>query len=171
VLLKNVAGQGVYLFAYNTSNGQPVPTDQANITGDWSKDGAAPAAFGTTHPTAIGSGHYWQPLSQAESNCNAFAGAWSSTTPNVQIDPVLGFTGTTVLDAKGLDGVATEGTTNARQTLALILDALVAVLSGVPAAGTPGTVTIRDVGNTADRLLIAVDGNGNRTGLTMTPPP
>jgi hypothetical protein len=81
VIFKNVAG-GIYLYAGKTG-------DAANITGNISKDGAAPAAFATTNPTEIGGGVYWQPLAQAETNCNSGAAYWSSTTAGVQIDPVF----------------------------------------------------------------------------------
>lgn len=89
---KNVASQGVYLFAYNISTQAPDTGDAANITGNISKDGAAPAATATVNPTEIGGGVYWQPLSQAETNANALALYWSSTTANIQIDPVTTLT-------------------------------------------------------------------------------
>jgi hypothetical protein len=73
------------------------------------------------------------------------------------------------LAASGLDAVTTEAGYNARQALALVLDALVAKLSGVPASG-PGTITIRDVNDAADRILVGVDGNGGRTSVTLHPP-
>jgi hypothetical protein len=92
MLFKNQAGQGVYLFAYDTGAGGPKSGDAANITGNVSLDGAANGALATTHPTEIGAGIYWQPLAQAETNANALALAWSSTSSGVQIDPVLALT-------------------------------------------------------------------------------
>src|SRR5436189_4471368 len=92
MILKNTASQGVYLFASNRTTGGGLAGDQANITGTISKDGAAESAFATANPTNIGGGLYWQPLSQAETNCNAFGMRWVSATSNILIDPLTGFT-------------------------------------------------------------------------------
>ena len=99
MILKNVASQGVYLFAYNKTTGVGLAGDQANITGSVSKDGGAEAAFTTTNPTNIGGGIYWQPLSQAETNADAVAFRWVSSTSNIVIDPVIGFTERGRIDA------------------------------------------------------------------------
>lgn len=92
MLFKNVASQGVYLFAYDTVNSVAKTADAANITASISKDGAGSAATGTVHPTEIGGGVYWQPLSQAETNANAVAVYWSSSTTGIQIDPLIALT-------------------------------------------------------------------------------
>jgi len=88
MILKNVAGQGLYIYAHDTYADAPKTSDAANITGTLSKDGAAPAALNAAHPTEIGGGVYWWPLTQAETNCNALAVASTSTTEGVRIDPV-----------------------------------------------------------------------------------
>jgi hypothetical protein len=85
---KNVSGQGVYLYAYDTTNGVAKTGDAANITGSYSLGGGAAAAVATLHPTEIGGGIYWQPLSQAETNGDTAAYYWASGTSGVQIDPV-----------------------------------------------------------------------------------
>src|SRR6516225_5056289 len=89
MIFKNTASQGVYLLAVNTATNTPKTGDAANITANISKDGGRNAPTATANPTEIGGGVYWQPLSQAETNCNEFAVAWASTTANVQIDPVF----------------------------------------------------------------------------------
>ena len=89
MLLKNVAAQGIYLFAYDTVNNIAKTGDASNITGHYSLDGAAWTSFATTNPTEIGGGVYWQPLLQAGTNGNACAYCWTSTTTGIQIDPVL----------------------------------------------------------------------------------
>ena len=95
MLLKNTAG-GVYLFAWNSTGSAPKTGDAANITGFRSLDGAAETSgFTTAHPTEIGHGIYWQPLTAAECNGNAFSFTWVSSTAGVTIDPVIGFTGPT----------------------------------------------------------------------------
>jgi hypothetical protein len=89
MILKNVAGQGVYLFAYNSSG--PKTGDAANITGYVSIDGGSAAAFGTANPTEINSTHmpgiYWQPLAVGETNGNALGFSWTDSTSGVSIDP------------------------------------------------------------------------------------
>ncbi len=83
---------------------------------------------------------------------------------------VAGIAAKDVIDTFVLDGYP-EPLIKPHQALGLILDALVAKLSGVPAASVPGTIVIRDVHDAADRISIDVDGDGNRTGLTMNAPP
>ena len=58
---------------------------------------------------------------------------------------------------------------NARQGIQLAVDALMSILSGVPAAGQTGTITIKSLNGSSTRITIQVDGNGNRTGVTVTP--
>lgn len=99
MILKNTASQGVYLFASDKTTGVGLAGDQANITGAISKDGSAEAAFATANPTNIGGGLYWQPLSQAETNCNAFGMRWTSSTSNILIEPIVGFTEQGRIDA------------------------------------------------------------------------
>lgn len=112
MLLKNVTSQGIYLFAYDTTNNVAKTGDAASISGAISKDGAPEAAFGTANPTEIGGGIYWQPLSQAETNANAIACRWTSTTSSVRIDPVLVLTSGVSLPAvahSGAGGLLTAG--------------------------------------------------------------
>jgi hypothetical protein len=71
--------------------------------------------------------------------------------------------------ASGLDAVMTEGTINARQALALCLDALASVISG--ATGASGTIMIKDPTAAHNRIVAAVDQYGNRMEITLTPPP
>src|SRR4051794_32664675 len=92
MLFKNAASQGVYLFAYDSTNNIPKTGDAGNIAGSISKDGGAPAPAAMAHPTEIGGGVYWQPLTQAETNANAVGLYWSSTTAGVQVDPLIALT-------------------------------------------------------------------------------
>ncbi len=73
-----------------------------------------------------------------------------------------------LLASTGLDTIEVETDYNPRQTLALILSMVAAKLSGADVGS--GTVTVRDINDTADRLQIGVDGNGNRTSVTTNPP-
>ncbi len=106
MLLKNTVG-GVFLYAFDTVANVPKTGDAANITGYRSLDGTVTATvFSTANPTEIDATHlkgvYWQPLTAAETNGNATAYAWSSTTANITIDPVIGFTGPTVAVRKNV---------------------------------------------------------------------
>jgi hypothetical protein len=92
MLFKNRAGQGVYLYAHDMATDSPKTGDWANITATVSKDGGSATATATTHPTEIGGGVYWLPLSQTETNAGALALAFVSATSNVQIAPVIAYT-------------------------------------------------------------------------------
>ena len=70
------------------------------------------------------------------------------------------------LSATGVDDIwdeVMEGSTTARQSIRLANTANGAKLSG--AATT--TVTIRDIGDTKDRVTATVDANGNRSAITL----
>ena len=93
MILKNVAGQGVYFYEYTISTSAPKTGDSANITGYYSLDGGASSVFATAHPTEISSSHmpgvYWQPLAQGETNGNMVSYAWTSSTGGIAIIPVM----------------------------------------------------------------------------------
>jgi hypothetical protein len=89
MLLKNTTSQGIYLYAYVLATGAADTGDAANITGHYTLDGTDHAGFSATNPTEIGAGVYWQPLAQAETNGNAIAYRWASSTSGVQIAPVF----------------------------------------------------------------------------------
>jgi hypothetical protein len=72
-----------------------------------------------------------------------------------------------VLDATALEAIVVADGINAREALNLILAALAGEVSG---AGT-NTITIKDAGDdAATRIVAAVDGQGNRTSVTLTLP-
>lgn len=60
---------------------------------------------------------------------------------------------------------AVEGSYDLRETLRLMASTLLGKLSG--AATT--TITIRDTGDTKDRVVATVDADGNRTSVTLDP--
>ena len=79
---------------------------------------------------------------------------------------VIGNTGLSQQDVTGavLEAQVEPGVT-LKQAMRLITAALAGKLSG---AGT-GTVTIRDVNDTTDRIVATVDSNGNRSVVTLDP--
>jgi hypothetical protein len=66
--------------------------------------------------------------------------------------------------AQAVWGEVLEGGFTARELMQIIAAALAGKISG---AGTP-TVTIRDVSDTADRIVATVDANGNRLAVTTS---
>lgn len=96
MLLKNVAGQGVYLYEYTAATGLAKTGDSANITGYYSLDDGTATVFATANPTEMSATHmpgvYWQPLAQSETNGNAFGYAWTSSTSGCVVVPLIGFT-------------------------------------------------------------------------------
>ncbi len=92
MILKNTASQGVYLYSYDITNKVPKTGDAANVTGSYTLDGTDHSGFGTANPTEIGGGVYWQPLATGETNANAVAYRWASSTSGVQIAPIFALT-------------------------------------------------------------------------------
>jgi len=66
----------------------------------------------------------------------------------------------------GLDGVLVETNLNLPDALSVIL----AATAGVGPGTVAGTVTYKNPAGTANRIVASV-GNGNRTAVTLTPPP
>jgi hypothetical protein len=91
-LKKNVASQIVIVYAYDLDNEQGKTGDAANITAQISKDGAAFASTNDTNPTEIGLGSYAFTLTQAETNADLVFIVASTTTANIQINPVSNYT-------------------------------------------------------------------------------
>jgi hypothetical protein len=104
MLFKNVASQKIHIYAYDSTTGAPKTGDAANITGYISLDGTA-NAIDDTNPTEVDAtnmkGVYVFDLTQAETNCNAFALCAESSTANIRIEPIIGFTTPLVIDANG----------------------------------------------------------------------
>lgn len=67
------------------------------------------------------------------------------------------------LSAADLLGTAVEGA----YTFSEVLQLMAAVLLGKASGGGTTTVTFRDTGDTADRVTAVVDGDGNRSAVTL----
>ena len=70
------------------------------------------------------------------------------------------------LASNGMDSVTIESGINARQAIAVTMDASLGVLTGA----TTSTITVKDPTGTYTRAVVTVDGNGNRSADTLTPP-
>ena len=71
------------------------------------------------------------------------------------------------LAGSGLDAIQVEAGINARQALALTMDA---VGSGVIAGAETSTITVRNPTNSQTRITATVDADGNRTSILLNPP-
>lgn len=95
MLFKNVASQKIHVYAYDSTTGAAKTGDAAQITAYVSLDGTA-NAIDDTNPAEVDStnmpGIYVFDLTQAETNCNAFALYAKSSTSNIRLEPIIGFT-------------------------------------------------------------------------------
>lgn len=71
-------------------------------------------------------------------------------------------------DAEIADAVLDEVVEGA-YTMRQLLKLMSAALFGKASGGGTATVTFRDTGDSADRIVATVDANGNRTAVTLTP--
>lgn len=115
MLFKNVANQKIHVYAYDSTTGAAKTGDAANITAYVSLDGTA-NAIDDTNPAEVDAtnmpGVYCFDLAQAETNCNAFALYAKSSTSNIRIEPIIGFTTgaeTLNVNASHLGGTAQTG--------------------------------------------------------------
>ncbi len=90
-MFKNVAGQFVIVFAWDNAAGAPKSGDAANITGRVSKDSIDSAATNDVNPTEIANapGQYAFLMTQGETNCNLLGVAASSSTADIDLQPVF----------------------------------------------------------------------------------
>lgn len=104
MLYKNVASQKIHVYAYDSTTGEPKTGDAAQITAYVSLDGTANAVDDAA-PTEVDStnmpGIYAFDLTQAETNCDAFALYAKSSTANIRLEPIIGFTTKLAVDANG----------------------------------------------------------------------
>jgi len=95
-LNKNVASQKVLIFAWDTVNREPKTGDAGNITAYITKDGGGAVQSDDVNPAEIDAtnlkGIYAFDLLQAETNCDLFALKATSSTSDIEIDPVIVYT-------------------------------------------------------------------------------
>jgi len=92
MILKNVAGQKLGVFAYDSTTGAGKTGDALNITAYISKDFAAPVQINDVNPTELDAvnapGWYVFDLTQAETNAEVIVLAPVSATADILIDQV-----------------------------------------------------------------------------------
>lgn len=100
---KNTANQKLSVFAYDSTTGDPVTGDAANITAQLSLDGGTSAATNDTNPTELDAtdhpGIYIFDMTQAETNANMINLSAVSATANVLLEPVIVYTEPATRDA------------------------------------------------------------------------
>jgi hypothetical protein len=111
MLFKNAA-QKIHVYAYDSTTGAAKTGDQAQITAYVSLDGVA-NAVDDTNPAQVDAtnmpGVYVFDLTAAETNCDSFALYAKSSTSNIRLEPIIGFT-------SGLGRVVAAGVVAARTT-------------------------------------------------------
>jgi len=102
-MYKNVANQQIAIYAHDTDADAPKTGDAGNITAYISKDGGGVAQSNDVNPTELDAtnakGIYIFNLTQAETNCDLFVLSATSTTNNIQIEPVMAYTETSPVTA------------------------------------------------------------------------
>jgi hypothetical protein len=93
---RNVSGQRLRVFAWDTANSTPKTGDAANITAQITKDYGSAAATDDTNPTEVDAtdhpGVYEFTLTQAETNADRILVSPVSSTADISLDPVEVFT-------------------------------------------------------------------------------
>lgn len=134
----------------------------AGAAGDpWST--AVPGAYGAGTAGYLIGTHINAPLDTIDANVDSILSDTGTDGVVVAEASKTGY----ALSTAGVDAIvddAVEGAYTLRQSIRLMLAALVGKLSG--AATT--TVTIRDINDTTDRIVATVDADGNRTAVTKT---
>lgn len=181
-IYKNQAGQKFPVYAFDSTTGDPVTGDAANITAQIAKDGGASAATNDVHPTELDSvdqpGIYLFDMTQAETNANLINLQAVSGTADVVFDPVAVFTtvgaGTgartvtiTVNDGSNPLEAARVRLTQGTESLVLTTNA-----SGIATFNIDDatwTVAITKAGYSFSGASLVVDGDEDETySMTLT---
>lgn len=85
MLIRNVAGQIVYIFAFDGTTNAGKTGDAAQITGAISRDGAGSSPITDTNPSECGGGWYAFTLTAAETNAEKLAWYGASSTGGVLV--------------------------------------------------------------------------------------
>ena len=114
-MFKNIAGQIIVVYAYDTIADEPKTGDATNITAYLSKDGGGAVQTNDINPTELDAtnlkGLYIFNMTQPESNADILALSAISSTGNVVLDPVAIYTVTPMrgTDNAALASICTEG--------------------------------------------------------------
>lgn len=87
-MYRNTSQQKLTVFAFNTSDGTPVESGEANITAKISLDDATPVSITDTNPSEIERGFYSFDLTKAETNAYKILGLPESSASGVEVRSV-----------------------------------------------------------------------------------
>lgn len=159
-MFRNVAGQKVTLFAFDSTTNLPKTGDAANLTAYVSKDDGAVTVLGDTSATELDStnakGCYTFDLTQGESNADKALFTGKSSTANITVVPLLLYTlppSFTSHVAQTGDGYAIVASlTHGNAALKTLIDAI-----GVKTANLPS--------DPADQSLVEAAITASQTAL------
>ena len=166
-MFKNVAGQFVIVYAWDSANGVPKEGDAAQITGRVSKDSIDSAATNDANPTELANapGQYAFLMTAAETNCDLFGLTATSSTADIDIQPVIIYTRTLaaedIMTTQMTESYAADGTA---PTPAQALFMIQQLLSEFVIAGTEYRINKLDGSTQAATLLL--NDNSNPSGAT-----
>jgi len=167
MLFKNIAGQKLAIYAHDTSADAPKTGDASNITAQISIDGGATAATNDTNPTELDAtdakGIYIFDLTQAETNGDLIILSAVSSTADVQIEPVIAYTGGVSIEYIQRD---LQSATDLKAFADSGYDPATNKIQGVVLVDT--TTTNSDMRGT-DNALLAASAPANFGDLSITP--
>ena len=167
-IIRNTAGQGLYVYAHDTAADEPETGDAANITATISLDGGADVATTDVNPDETGGGVYWFDLTQGETNAGAFVVIPVSATADVQLDPVMVLTQEIALTGlpAAIWNVLTATLTTAGSIGKFIVDYLTAIAAKTTLIGTGNAVATVPITAAGDVTVIRgdsyLDADGRR---------
>jgi len=166
-LYKNVASQYVIVYAWDSANGVPKTGDAANITGRVSKDSIDSAATNDPTPTEIANaaGQYAFLMTQAETNCDLFGLTATSSTADVDLQPVIIYTKTLaaedIMTTQMTESYAADGTA---PTPAQALFLIQQLLSDFIITGT--TMSVKGIDGSTEKATMTLNDENQPTGIT-----
>jgi len=178
-MFKNLGSQKITVFAWDNAAGAPKTGDSANITAQISKDALGPAATVDPTPLEVEStdlpGIYVFSMSQNETDANMIILSAVSSTPDVDIQPVIIYTHSLGGDADALanllamyDGTGLSGDKfPVRQDqLAGLAGGLGVSTSAIASTVTQGTETLTYAATAAhDDTIYVVTDSGAAAGI------
>lgn len=160
-MFKNVTGQKIRVFAFDTMTGAAKTGDAANITAYVNKDWGGATVLGDTSATEIDAtnakGCYLFDLTQAETNADALDFTAKSTTANISIVPQLIYT----FPASFTSFVTPTNLTAAQIATGIFQDA---TAGDFTVAGTFGKSVMNGVALGTGLTINAYTGNTPQTG-------
>ena len=168
-MFKNVAGQFVIVYAWDSANGVPKEGDAAQITGRVSKDSIDSAATNDANPTELANapGQYAFLMTAAETNCDLLGVAASSSTADIDIQPVIIYTRTLaaedIMTTQMTESYAADGVAPTPAQALLLIQQM---LTEKNVTGT--TVSVKKLDGTTEAFTCTLNDNNYPTAVTRS---